>query len=363
MRHAIKRGFLTAAFGGATVAMGAVAAQLALGSVVGLGAAVAFGAALFGFLDSAWNLLPARLPKSAAQPLSAGEAALLKSVFGAALADADIAKIRKVVAPKDPRMGAETLNRRAVGFYGAAHAEEDYSRAVVPQNFGVFMHEMTRLWQRTSLSASFMRKVRWTRSYDYKLTERSRFGFFGAEQQASIIEDYALRFLYPHGDIPAAHIATTAKNDALLQRVVERKFPAARQARLALAEKKRAQAAPEEREKFLRGLGGKITATFGRWAREPGSGFRFHADIVKTADKKDTCLAVFSSLPDTLLVRRDGAVFLHEDPGYDAPEVTYAGTSADAGLVLSSLRLDAEERGLLGKIPARAIKEKSCAMP
>ncbi len=239
MRHAVKRGFLTAAFGAATagllLTMAPAGMLLAFSPLAaGLGYATLYNLA---------DLLPVELHEGTPLPLSAGEIKLVKSVFGRKLADADIKKVRKYFEPlriegKECVVGA-VFNRRVVKFYVMGQHDEDYSNAW-SWDFGVFMHEMTHIWQRTNIMADVLRRffIR-TKQYDYKLTERSRFTFFGKEQQASIMEDYALRFLYPRGPMPARRIAETPENDALLQRVVERKFPAARQARLAVAEQRK----------------------------------------------------------------------------------------------------------------------------
>lgn len=212
-------------------------------------------------------------------------------------------------------------------------------------NFGTFMHEMTHIWQRTSITAAFIRTFRRTRKYDYKLTKQSRFSFFGVEQQASIMEDYARRFLYPPGDVPAAHIDTSPENDALLQRVVERKFPAARKARLALAEQKRAQATPEAREKFLRELGRDTLATLARWTQEPGSKFLFKTDLT------EHMLAIGTNLPGQtgLTISRDGTVDMWQFIANKKLQHEGRGTLADMQPWLDVLRGQAEKAGLLQK--------------
>ncbi len=345
MRHTFKRGFLTAAFGVAAAALGVAAAPLAITSAAGIGTTLAFGVAMFGFSDGFWNLMPVSMPTGTRAPLSKDEISLLKSVFGRKLATADLKKVRKYFRPSAAPTLAAVFNRRVAVFYGAAQQEKDYSTTAVAMNFGTFMHEMTHIWQRTSITAAFIRTFRRTRKYDYKLTKRSRFSFFGVEQQASIMEDYARRFLYPHGDVPAAHIDTTPENDALLQKVVERKFPAARKARLALAEKKRAQTRPEAREKFLRDLGRDTLATLTRWTQEPGSKFLFNTDLT------EHMLAIGTNLPGKLglTVSRDGNVDMWQFIANGKLQHEGRGTLTDMQPLLETLRGQAEKAGLLRK--------------
>ncbi len=373
MRSSVKRGFLTVAFGAAAAVSAVVSAPLAVTSVLGWGLSAVFGFSFYMFLDNAVALLPVRMPKGTSAPLSDDEIKLFKSVFGRKVADADIKKIRKYMEPsaESAKVGtgraptgstlAAVFNRRVVKFYGAGQHAQDYSVAKAPLNFGAFLHEMTHIWQKTRATASFSRAVFRSKEYSYALTKRSRFSFFGEEQQASIVQDYALRFLYPHGDVPAQWIATTPENDALLQRVVERKFPAAGQARLALAEKKRAQATPEEREKFLRAAGSDVIETLNRWTREPGSAFRFRDGIVDADDKSAArenavrenaarenavCLGIDTESPYALMLLRNGRIILCNDTD---ERLDFIGTVEDVPAALAPFRARLEEAGVLQK--------------
>jgi hypothetical protein len=65
--------------------------------------------------------------------------------------------------------------------------------------------------------------------YAYTLDARSSWRDFGVEQQADIIEDYSKRWLYPRN----LHLRHT-RQDGLLARVVEDRFPEAQHTRLNL---------------------------------------------------------------------------------------------------------------------------------
>ena len=112
MRHTIKRGFLTAAFGVAAAALAATAAPLAMTSGAGIGATLAFGVAMYGFWDGFLNLMPVRMPSGTRAPLSKDEIALLKSVFGRKLARADLKKVRKYFRPSAVPTLAAVFNSR-----------------------------------------------------------------------------------------------------------------------------------------------------------------------------------------------------------------------------------------------------------
>ncbi|MBU6474966.1 MAG: hypothetical protein KGQ70_03285, partial [Alphaproteobacteria bacterium] len=82
MRHALKRGFLAAAFAAVS---GAVVVSNAVPGVIG---GIVLGAALGNFVGNLGEMLPVRLREGARAPLSTDEIALLKSVFGRKLATA-----------------------------------------------------------------------------------------------------------------------------------------------------------------------------------------------------------------------------------------------------------------------------------
>ncbi|TAL30298.1 MAG: hypothetical protein EPN97_12810 [Alphaproteobacteria bacterium] len=163
--------------------------------------------------------------------LTEGESNLVTSIFGD---EVDASKIRKHF--KDDNhithlFGSKTgtvlpfLNH--IDIFGPYGRSPDYAREGEVL-YGLFVHESTHVWQNQNWA--------WTtkamRVYEYELKPESKFSDFGGEQQASIIENYAQRFLHPQGRKDAT--AETAAFDAMLQKVVEERFPRAKETRMAL---------------------------------------------------------------------------------------------------------------------------------
>jgi len=188
----------------------------------------------------------ARYPCISEKPLTAGEAALVKSIFGDSINTDKVRKYITLQTKPGNRFGvliaAQVFNGDSIKFYGPKYASADYSKDKDFFLFGLLIHEMTHIWQQQN-------KVRNARpayrAYEYTLTKRSQFKKFGQEQQASIIEDYARQFLFfkrsPGGAqdnyLPNSAPGLDAKSLSsltLLAKVVEEQFPEARKTRLAL---------------------------------------------------------------------------------------------------------------------------------
>jgi hypothetical protein len=121
--------------------------------------------------------------------------------------------------------------KNRIQFYGPQYQEADYSRTPNIENSSIFIHEMTHLWQNKHRLRSHKLFHHYRQVYNYQLTPHSRFTKFGDEQQAAIVGDYALRFIF---NDYSRWINNTPETDALLKKVVEKKFPAARETRLRL---------------------------------------------------------------------------------------------------------------------------------
>jgi hypothetical protein len=162
-------------------------------------------------------------------PLTAGETQMVQQVFGP---DINVSKLRKHFrGEKDfthcaaPGAGAMVLPPFShIDFYGPNLWSSDYSKES-EYKYSLFMHEATHTWQGQNWDFS----LKSFGVYPYTLNARSAWGDFGIEQQADIIGDYAGRWLYPK-NVAAKH----SREDALLARVVENRFPKARESRLAL---------------------------------------------------------------------------------------------------------------------------------
>lgn len=135
--------------------------------------------------------------------------------------------------------GTDTEN---IHFVERLYHAHDYSRADdLATRGGVFMHELTHIWQnRTGNEAAHCE------NYSFTLTDQSRFEDFCNEQQAEIIRSYVTRFIIPghptmevtaraNGMIHAMggriedHLSGHDKN---LARVIEAAFPHAAASRL-----------------------------------------------------------------------------------------------------------------------------------
>ena len=251
MNKTVRKGLLRAAF---TLAVaGAVAAPLVAFTVLPAGAMAmisiytALAPNVVALINYAHKMnKEEREAYNAQYPgvhLTDDEKTFTQSIFGKEIPQKNLERLTKHFLPKKKGTagsvpGGET---RRIDFYGEGYHEADYAQTQDAFNYGLFIHEMTHIWQHKHQLRSRDLVHRYKKIYDYELTEKSRFKKFGAEQQAAIIEDYARRFLFPHFKAVSRRIENTPENDALLKQVVEKKFPAARQTRLALEAKKNAK--------------------------------------------------------------------------------------------------------------------------
>lgn len=161
--------------------------------------------------------------------LSPAESQLLQGLFGEGF---DTAAIRKnyYSAEKDKVLATVTEGERNnIDFWGEETHAPDYAHsngyAGGLSHMEIFTHEATHLWQHRNGGGDFC-KV-----YEYTLAAGAGFDDFCNEQQASIVADYVRRFIQP-AVTPHATFYHLKESDLLLARVVEDKFPAARQSRL-----------------------------------------------------------------------------------------------------------------------------------
>lgn len=188
------------------------------------------------------------------RPLTVGEQALAKAVFGDTFDTNDVTLRFHDGAPRhfftmrqnDYRASALAyVNRTAaqdIHFVDTDFHAKDYSRANdMGLRGGVFIHEMAHVWQaRQATSAPFCT------NYDFTLTDQSKFEDFCNEQQAEILRSYVMRFIIPSHPLMAANAQANAlmakagstrqmalsSEDHNLARVVEQVFPHARTSRL-----------------------------------------------------------------------------------------------------------------------------------
>jgi hypothetical protein len=162
-------------------------------------------------------------------PLTQGEQQMVTDIFGDEINATSIRKhfkdkghITHLLPAKD---GTVLPFISHIDIFGDDVASKDYS-AEDPRLYGFFAHEATHCWQ----NQNHAWKLHDIGVYEFTLKQGDRFGDFGGEQQAEIIEAYAMRYLHPDGAKNAS--PENAGFDSLLMQVVEERFPKARETRL-----------------------------------------------------------------------------------------------------------------------------------
>lgn len=185
--------------------------------------------------------------------ITPSEEALIRSIFGDALNTEGLSVSFHPEYYTDAAASAGT--DRAADFWGRESKSADFSKDPDAWRWGTFVHEFTHVWQ-------FQTRMQYTVNdsdekedendefsrYKYPLAAKYKFTDYAIEQQAAIIEDYARRFLHPSHSwnyLPMVYgKAGAAKKDALLMKVVEDQFPAAKQTRLEFAQRNARPRAP-----------------------------------------------------------------------------------------------------------------------
>ena len=193
----------------------------------------AFRAAVMGVgvLATAFNItfFAGANPLFPSAPLTTGESRMLHGIFGDEINTSKITKHYR----QTPKMIYGKVYGNRIYLYGAENHYEDLSDPTEPDAREKLVHEATHVLQGQIHSVTKNIKFR-CKQYHYALKPESRFDDdFCNEQQAAIMEDYTARFL----NVPARDAKwqdTTPENDALLQKVVETRFPQVRKTRLAL---------------------------------------------------------------------------------------------------------------------------------
>lgn len=129
--------------------------------------------------------------------------------------------------PEDFGVAAHAFNKTDMAFYGPLYYSPDYSEETNAFKFGAFFHELTHLLQfQKGLFTTANSTGPCKRLYEYVLEPGKRFEDYCSEQQATMVEDYARRFLM---EKPASyrHKHMTAESDPLLKEIIETRFPGA----------------------------------------------------------------------------------------------------------------------------------------
>jgi hypothetical protein len=136
----------------------------------------------------------------AARPLTLGEIAIARSVFGDAINYSPVLLVRRKWWPFQPR---NTVMAPTGNIHFHPHDElwsEDFSREPLHRQ-GLFIHEMTHVWQTQTRGRFYLPLMRHPFCrYSYRLEQDRSFEWYGLEQQAEIVRH---RFLADHGARPA----------------------------------------------------------------------------------------------------------------------------------------------------------------
>ena len=173
--------------------------------------------------------------------LTPGEEALIRSIFGDAINTAGLTANFHPESYTDIAASVESDNN--ADFWGKESRSDDFSKDTDVFRWGTFIHEFTHVWQ---FQTSWKYTVDDSHApedvndpdarYKYRLEAKSKFTDYAIEQQAAIVEDYARRFLHPTRSwnrlSEVYGLKGAAAKDALLIKVVEDQFPAAKQTRL-----------------------------------------------------------------------------------------------------------------------------------
>lgn len=166
------------------------------------------------------NMLPPPRPMELFTP---EEINLANAIFGDEI---DVSQIQKHFSNREcDDAHAEYFENNRIVFYGAQRYEENYARASNAGNWGLFIHELTHIWQaQNELNAA--EDTTQNSQYSYVLEDNKRLEEYTTEQQGNIIRDYAYMYLQPISKRYAY-----AQDGNLLRTVVEDRLPQASKSR------------------------------------------------------------------------------------------------------------------------------------
>lgn len=155
---------------------------------------------------------PTVCPVGGTRPLTGGEIALARSLFGEAIDYAQVTVRRRKFFPLHPR-GVTMAPMGHLHFHPlAAHYCDDFAAAPLALQ-GHFIHEMVHVWQAQTRGRWYLvlRRHPWCR-YDYALRPGLSLAQYGLEQQAEIVRH---AFLLRNG-APVAGAPPLASYETLL---------------------------------------------------------------------------------------------------------------------------------------------------
>jgi len=127
-----------------------------------------------------------------ARSLTRGEIALARSIFGDAIDYARVAIVRRKWWPLQPR-GIVMAPSGNIHFHHDSPLYRDDFAAAPLSLQGLFIHEMTHVWQAQKGGKFYLPLMRHPFCrYDYRLKEGQPFDRYGLEQQAEIVRHILL---------------------------------------------------------------------------------------------------------------------------------------------------------------------------
>lgn len=138
------------------------------------------------------------------RPLTAGEVALARQVFGNSICYDKVGITDGKFMPFQPK-GTAMAPDGNLYMYGCYHA--DYS-AMPPLTQSHFIHEMAHVWQKqngvldpiaSALKLNLTYRFNYNAAYFYTLDAARDLTSYNMEQQATIVQDYFLRAICGHG--------------------------------------------------------------------------------------------------------------------------------------------------------------------
>jgi hypothetical protein len=136
-----------------------------------------------------------------ARPLTSGEIALAQTMFGSAIDYARVHIVRRKWWPFQPR-GIAMAPTGNIHFHPASpHYRDDFAAAPLSLQ-GMFIHEMTHVWQTQRHGRFYLPLMRHPFCrYTYQLKDGRHFDRYGLEQQAELVRH---RFLADRGYVVAS---------------------------------------------------------------------------------------------------------------------------------------------------------------
>ncbi|MGC8400346.1 hypothetical protein ACP3P6_02865 [Enterobacter mori] len=132
----------------------------------------------------------ASLQEGGARPLTIGEIALARSVFGDAIKYSEVKVHNKSYLPFNMQSNNVAMTPNGELYFREPHYRDDFSTEV-PRYKHWFIHEMVHVLQhQIGMNVRTRGAFSWAASYNYSLPPDKKLSDFGMEQQASVISDY-----------------------------------------------------------------------------------------------------------------------------------------------------------------------------